>query len=283
MGYIHWNPQIDISILGFSIRWYGILWAVGLIFAAYIVGRLYKANKIGEGTADKLFIYCMIGILAGARLGHCIFYDSEYFLTSWTHLIEMFVPIRFMPDGGITFTGYAGLASHGGAIGALIALWYYSKKYKMKFLFVLDCIAIAAPFTALSIRFGNLINSEIIGCPTDVPWAFIFERVDNIPRHPAQLYEAIFYLLVFITGIIIYRKTILRNSLGLGFFFGYCITSIFTFRFFIEFLKEVQSDFEESLLLDTGQLLSIPFIIIGIYFISKSLKAVKDKLQNQNL
>ena len=272
MDYIHWNPQIELfSFFGYPIRWYGLLWAIGLIGAYNIVKYLCKTNKNENVKVDQLFLYSIIGIFAGARLGHCLFYDYEYFFSSPKHIIEIFIPIRFLVNGDWIYTGYAGLASHGGVIGLIIALWYYCKHNKIKTLYVLDCIAIAAPFTAMMIRLGNLMNSEIIGRPTNVPWAFIFDRVDSVPRHPAQLYEALFYLIVFVIGVILYRQTRLHKSLGHGFFFGYCIVTIFTFRFFIEFVKEVQVDFEHSMALDMGQWLSIPLVLLGSFFVYKSL------------
>ena len=158
--------------------------------------------------------------------------------------------------------GYKGLASHGGTIGLIIALWFYVRRTKINIWRVLDNVAIATPVTACFIRLGNLMNSEIIGKATDVPWAFIFERVDMIPRHPGQLYEAIAYAIFFVIGWYFYRKK--PQRVGTGFFFGLCITLIFTARFFIEFTKDIQKDFEASMLLNMGQLLSIPFIIVGL-------------------
>lgn len=174
----------------------------------------------------------------------------------------MFLPIRFLADGDWKFTGYEGLASHGGTFGLMIALWLYVKKTKLNIWLVLDNIAIATPTTACFIRLGNLMNSEIIGKVTDVPWAFIFERVDSVPRHPGQLYEALAYALLFFIGWALYKKR--PQKVGSGFFFGLCLTYIFTARFFIEYTKEIQEAFEASLPLDMGQLLSIPFIAIGV-------------------
>lgn len=278
MSYINWNPDLEIfSILGYPIRWYGLLWGIGLIAAYYIVARIYRSNNTEGLKAEKLFMYCIFGVFIGARVAHCLFYDSSYFLSSWLHFAEIFIPVRFHPNGGFTYIGYAGLASHGGVIGLIIALWSYCKRYKIKLMFVLDCVSIAAPFTAMTIRLGNLMNSEIIGCTTNVPWAFIFEKVDYVPRHPAQLYEAIFYLLVFVCEVFLYRKTKFGSSLGTGFFFGFCLITIFSFRFFIEFLKEVQVEFESSMILDLGQLLSIPLIFIGAFFFYKSFTSNKIK------
>ena len=264
MLYIDWNPSIEaFSIGGFAMRWYALCWLIGLLSAYFMVRKLYKEQKIKDELFDPLFVYCFVGILAGARLGHCIFYEPDYFLSSGKHIVEMIVPIRFLADGGWKFTGYAGLASHGGTLGLIAALWLYVRRTKLPIWQVLDNIAIATPVTACFIRLGNLMNSEIIGKVTDVPWAFVFEQVDMQPRHPGQLYEAIVYALLFFIGWYLYRR--MPQKVGTGFFFGLCLTYIFTARFFIEYTKEVQEAFEASLPIDMGQILSIPFIIIGIY------------------
>lgn len=261
--YILWNPNLVAFHLGpMSIRWYSLCWLLGLASAYFIVKRLYKEQKIKPELFDPLFIYCFVGILIGARLGHCLFYEPDYFLSSGKHIVEMILPIHFMADGSWKFTGYEGLASHGGTIGLIIALWLYVRRTKVNIWRVLDNVAIATPITACCIRLGNLMNSEIIGKATDVPWAFIFERVDMTPRHPGQLYEAIAYAIFFFVGWYFYRKK--PQRVGTGFFFGLCITLIFTARFFIEFTKDIQKDFEASMLLNMGQLLSIPFVIVGL-------------------
>lgn len=258
-----WDPSDTALTFGpFAIHWYSMCWLVGLALAYLIVQRLYKEQKVKEGLFDPLFIYCFVGILAGARLGHCLFYQPDVFLSSWQHFIEIFLPIHIGDDGSWRFTGYRGLASHGGTLGLMLALWMYVRRTKMNVWQVLDNIAIATPVTACFIRLGNLMNSEIIGRITDVPWAFIFECVDSMPRHPGQLYEAITYALLFFIGWRIYRKH--PERVGTGYFFGLCLAYIFTARFFIEYTKEVQEAFEQALPLNMGQLLSIPFVIIGI-------------------
>lgn len=261
--YILWNPSPEMLHIGsISLHWYSMCWLVGLLCAYFIVRRLYKHQKLSDELFEPLFIYCFAGVLIGGRLGHCLFYQPDYFLSSGQHIIEMFLPIRFMADGDWRWTGYEGLASHGGVIGMLIALWLYCRKTKLNLWHVLDNIALAAPITACFIRLGNLMNSEIIGKPTDLPWAFVFEHVDMLPRHPGQLYEAITYALLLFIGLHIYYHKLRR--VGTGFFFGLCLTYVFTARFFIEFVKDIQVDFEASMPLDMGQLLSIPFIIIGV-------------------
>lgn len=257
--YINWNPSLTTI---FGMRWYGLCWLLGLLGAYLIVKRLYKQQGIKAELFEPLFFYCFFGILIGARLGHCLFYQPDYYLTSFSHFIEMILPIHFLPDGGWKFTGYEGLASHGGTLGLMIALWIYVRKTKVGIWTVLDNVAIATPIAAFFIRIGNLMNSEIIGKVTDVPWAFVFERVDMMPRHPGQLYEAIAYAILLFIGFAVCKKY--PQRVGTGFYFGLCLTYIFTARFFIEYTKEIQEEFEASLPLDMGQLLSIPFIIIGI-------------------
>lgn len=263
LNYIVWDPSIIAFKAGpIVVHWYSLCWLIGLALAYIIVQRLYKEQKVKGELFDPLFVYCFVGILAGARLGHCLFYQPDLFLSSWEHFVEIFLPIDFLPQGGWRFTGYRGLASHGGTLGLMLALWLYVRRTKMNIWQVLDNIAIATPVTACFIRLGNLMNSEIIGKVTDVPWAFIFQQVDGMPRHPGQLYEAIAYALLFFIEWTIYRRR--PERVGTGFFFGLCLTYIFIARFFIEYTKEIQEAFEASLPLDMGQLLSIPFVVIGI-------------------
>ena len=285
-NYIQWSPRLEALSLGpFSIRWYSLCWLIGLALAYFIVRKLFYEQDIAirkkrvkgkweeENLFEPLFIYCFLGILIGARLGHCLFYQPDYFLSSGKHFIEMLLPIHYLPDGGWKFTGYEGLASHGGTIGIMIALWLYAKWSKLPILTIIDNICIATPVTACFIRLGNLMNSEIIGKVTDVPWAFIFERVDMQPRHPGQLYEAIAYAIFFFIGWYFYKKK--PERVGTGFFFGLCLTLIFTFRFFIEYTKDIQEDFEAGMLLNMGQILSIPFVVFGIWLIVRSFKKMK--------
>ena len=267
--YITWNPNLEAFHIGwFSLRWYSLCWLIGLAIAYFVVKRLYKEQKIKDELFDPLFIYSFLGILIGARLGHCIFYQPDYFLTSAKGFVEMLLPIHFLPDGGWKMTGYAGLASHGGTAGLMLALWLYTKHTKLSLWTVLDNIAIATGTTACFIRLGNLMNSEIIGKATDVPWAFIFEKVDALPRHPGQLYEAIAYALLFVIMWALHKKW--PEKIGTGWYFGFCLTYIFTFRFLIEYTKEVQEAFEATLPIDMGQILSIPFIIVGVWCMVKA-------------
>jgi len=277
VNYINWNinPEI-INLFGISIRYYGILFVGGLVLCLYILKGIFKNENIPLVFLDRLSIYGILGIFLGARLGHCLFYEPSYF---FNHPLEIILPIQPLIGGGYKFIGYQGLASHGGSIGLIIALILYSKKTNESIIKTLDLIAIVAPLGACFIRLANLMNSEIIGIPTMVPWAFIFVREDNLPRHPAQLYEAIVYLTIF--GLMYYLYRTKREKLQNGFFFGLVITLIFVARFFIEFIKEKQVPFEKQMQLDMGQLLSVPFIIVGIVFIVYGL--VKTKKQTSTL
>lgn len=263
LSYIFWNPDDTLLRIGsLGIRYYSLCWLAGLAGAYFMVKWLYRDQQIKESLFEPLYLYCFISIFVGARLGHCLFYDPAYYLSSWDHFVEMLIPMRHLADGSWKFTGYEGLASHGGTLGLIIGLWLYCRNLKMNIWTVLDNIAIATPITACFIRLGNLMNSEIIGKVTDVPWAFIFTKVDQYPRHPGQLYEAIAYALFFFVGWFLYKKA--KTRVGTGFFFGLCLTLIFTFRFFVEFTKDIQVDFEAGMPLDMGQLLSIPFVILGV-------------------
>lgn len=275
LSYILWNPSLEAFSIGpFSIRWYSLMWLIGLALAYLMVRWLYKKQGIPNEKFEPLFIYCFMGILIGARLGHCIFYQPDYFLTSWKGVIEMFLPIHIDATGGWKMTGYQGLASHGGTLGLIITLLLYVRRFKVPAWVVLDNIAIATGVTACCIRIGNLMNSEIVGKITDesLPWAFWFVQNDGpqqvVLRHPGQLYEAIAYALLFGLMFWLYKK--MPQRVGTGFYFGLCLAYIFTFRFFIEYFKEVQEAFEQGLPFDMGQILSIPFIAIGLYCMIKS-------------
>ena len=277
LSYILWNPSLEVFSIGsYSMRWYSLMWLIGLALAYLMVRWLYQKQNIPNEKFEPLFIYCFMGILVGARLGHCIFYQPDYFLTSWKGVVEMFLPIKIEATGGWHMTGYQGLASHGGTLGLIITLLLYVRRFKVPVWTVLDNIAIATGITACCIRIGNLMNSEIVGKITDesLPWAFYFVQNDGpqnvVLRHPGQLYEAIAYALLFLLMIILYKK--MPQKVGTGFYFGLCLAYIFTFRFFIEYFKEVQEAFEQGLPFDMGQILSIPFIIIGVYCMIRAKK-----------
>lgn len=278
-GYILWNPDIVAFSLGpLEVRWYSLFWCIGLFAVYQLMHYLYKEQKLGEDKFEPMFLYCFLGILIGARLGHCLFYEPEYYLS---RPMEMILPMRKFADGEWHFTGYEGLASHGGTLGLMIAIILYSRNVKLNLMHVLDNVAIVTPICACAIRLGNLMNSEIIGHPTDVPWAFVFERVDMLPRHPGQLYEAICYAIFFFIGWFIYRLSLKKETMerykssdkkpfvdirvGSGFYFGLCLFLIFLSRIFIELTKENQVDFESGMMFNMGQLLSVPFVLLGLY------------------
>ena len=265
---IVWNPSIaPFSIFGYDIRYYSLCWVIALLSSYHIVKYAYKKSGVGEEKFEPLFMYCFFGILIGARLGHCLFYEPEYYLSN---PIEMILPIRNTPNGWV-FRGYEGLASHGGVIGVIIALLLYTRKTKLSMVWTLDHIAIAAPLFSTFVRLGNFMNSEIIGNVTDAPWGVVFVQAgETLPRHPAQLYESIAYLVIFLIGLLLYRKY--NDRMGKGLFLGYCLFTIFTFRFLVEFIKEEQVAFEEGMTLIMGQILSIPLIIVGLYYMIKGLR-----------
>jgi phosphatidylglycerol:prolipoprotein diacylglycerol transferase len=273
INYIHWNidPEI-IKLFGISLRYYGILFVGGLILCIYILNWIFRNENIPLTYLEKLSTYGIIGIFVGARLGHCLFYEPSYYLI---HPLEIILPIQPTLDGGYKFSGFHGLASHGGTLGLIIAMIIYSKKTKESIIKTLDLIAVVAPLAGCFIRLANLMNSEIIGIPTRVPWAFVFVKEDNLPRHPAQLYEAISYLIIF--GLIFYLYKTKRELIQNGFSFGLVIALIFIARFLIEFIKERQVPFEEQMKIDMGQLLSIPFIILGLGFIIFGLIRTQNK------
>ncbi len=263
---IYWDPSIIAFSVGpIEVRWYSLCWCIGLALSYIVVYKLYKQQQIPQEKFDPLFLYCFVGILAGARLGHCLLYEPGYFLS---HPLEMVLPIHRLADGSWKFTGYAGLASHGGTFGLMIALWLYVKRTQVNIMRVLDNIAVATPICACFIRLGNLMNSEIVGKFTGTDMGFVFAHLNETqPRYPAQLYEAIAYFVFFVVGLVLYAK--FKNRIGTGFFFGYCLSTIFIFRFAVEFLKEVQEPWEihmqQLIGLNQGQLLSIPFVALGIY------------------
>lgn len=265
---IVWDPSISpFSILGFGVRYYSLCWLIGLLGAYFIVKKLYRKSGVSDELFDPLFMYCFVGIIIGARLGHCLFYQPEYYLS---HPIEMLLPIKHTADGWL-FSGYEGLASHGGVIGVITALILYTRKTKLTMVWTLDNIAVAAPFFSAMVRIGNFMNSEIIGTETDLPWGVIFVQAgETVPHHPAQLYEALAYAIIFIFGLLLYNKY--KAKIGTGLFMGYCLFTIFTFRFFVEFIKENQVAFEDGMTLIMGQWLSIPLIIVGGYFMIKGIK-----------
>lgn len=231
---------------------------------------MYQKEGLNQEELSPLLIYIIAGTVIGARLGQAFFYEFGYFKH---HPLEIILPFR-IGDNGFEWTGYQGLASHGGAIGVLIALAIYCKKFQQSFLRTIDKIVIAVALAGFFIRVGNFFNSEIIGTPSALPWAVVFLKIDNIPRHPAQLYEAFAYLCIFIFLWTLYKRKGLE--LKKGFLFGLFLILVFSARFFIEFIKEDQEAFEKGWLLNMGQLLSIPFVAAGLYFVLRKAAGKKE-------
>ena len=254
---IIWDPSDALIDLGFfALRYYSMFFLLAFVSSYIVVKKQFIKYNLNVELMDSLTIYVVLGTLIGARLGHCLFYDFAYYSQ---HPLEIILPFTFTPEFKIT--GFQGLASHGGGLGIMLSLILFSRKFKIKLWFLLDQIAIVVPLAGMFIRLGNLMNSEIIGKPTDLSWAFVFLKADNIPRHPAQLYEAIAYLFIFIL-VYFAAKKYPKPS---GFYFGMVIFLIFCFRIAIEFIKEDQSAFEAGMLLNMGQILSIPFILTGLF------------------
>lgn len=256
---INWNVSPEIFPDFLPVRWYGLLFMSGFVFGYYILERIFKKEGKPMEWLDSLSIYVGVGTIVGARLGHCLFYQPDYYLANPIEILKIW-------EGG--------LASHGAVIGILIANYLYGKKFKgTGFMWVTDRLVIVVALAATLIRLGNLMNSEIVGAPTDLPWGFVFERLgEDFARHPSQLYEALFYLLSF--GILFWSYWKKNAGQFKGRLFGLFLMLIFGFRFVIEFIKDVQVEFEKNMDLNMGQLLSIPLVLIGIGFYANSyLKA----------
>lgn len=251
---IHWNPSPEVVQFGaLTIRWYGLLFGAGFLFGKTVFSRLNNQSHLISHEAE-LFTYIFAGTLIGARLGHCLFYDPTYY---FAHPLE------------IPMVWKGGLASHGGALGIFTAIWLFCRRYSDNSVFaVLDLLAAPTAFAGCAIRLGNLMNSEIIGKPSSVPWAVVFLRVDSLPRHPTQIYESFFYLVMAALLYHLARSDRPRRTPGVV--FGTFLIGVFGFRFLIEFLKENQSAFESSLPIDMGQILSLPLIGAGLYLLFRS-------------
>lgn len=245
--YFIWNANpIFLDFGSLQIYWYGLIFATSFFVGSQILAWMYKREDLDSKNIDTLFFYVIIGSVVGARLVHCFFYEPSYFLENPMEIVAVWK---------------GGLASHGGVIGFLITVWLYSKKYNESYTWLLSRLSIPAALTGFAIRFGNFMNSEIVGTPTDVPWAIVFQRLDNIPRHPTQLYESFIYFVIFILLLNVYKrvKPLMATKLLPALFF----LTIFSARFFLEFIKTKQASYETGLL-STGQMLSLPFILIGV-------------------
>lgn len=271
---IVWDPSKGIDLGFFVIRYYSLMYLIAFVLGWYIMKKIYEREGVAEEKLDPLFMYTVLATLIGARLGHVIFYQPELFVQD---PLSIFLPFKFVPH--FEFTGFEGLASHGAAIGIIIAMYFYSKKVlKKPILWILDRVVIPVTIGGVFIRIGNFINSEIVGKVTNSGYGVIFKQYPAkvglpgpaVPRHPAQLYEAGCYLIVFLILWYIYWKTKKRKHIG--FIFGIFLILLWTVRFLIEFIKVAQVEDRASWSLDTGQWLSIPFILFGIYLMLRPNK-----------
>ena len=266
LNFIHWNVDPELIRVGsFAVRWYGLLFASGFLIGYYIGEKMLKSEGVGQKWIDSLFFYIIVATIVGARLGHVFFYGWEYYAQH---------------PGEIFKVWHGGLASHGGAIGILVALYIHSKLVtKRTMLWSLDRIVVPTALVGAFIRLGNLMNSEIYGIETTLPWGFIFERnAETVAKHPTQIYEALFYLISFGILMYMYWRTRAKNRPGL--ILGAFFILIFASRFFIEFIKEDQEAFEAGMMLNMGQWLSIPFVIGGIYLIYRALSKPEQIFKN---
>ncbi len=260
-----WDPSAGIDLGFFVIRYYSLMFVIAFTLGWFIMKRIFQNENEPQEKLDSLFIYMVIATLVGARLGHVIFYQTELL---WEDPLSVFLPIRTVPE--FEFTGFQGLASHGAAIAIIIAMFLFSKRVMKKpVLWILDRIVIAVACGGIFVRIGNFINSEIIGKPTYSDYGVIFTQLgEEFPRHPAQLYESAGYIIVFLILWFIYWKTDKRKYLG--YIFGVFLILLWTVRFLVEFVKEAQVGERANWVLNTGQWLSVPFILAGIYLMVKA-------------
>lgn len=254
---IPWNVDPEIFRIGsFAIRWYGLLFASGFVFGYYIMKKIFANEGLGDATLDRLTVYVAIGTIVGARLGHCFFYEPAYYLAH---------------PGEILKVWHGGLASHGAAIGILLALWLFVRKERKPYMWAIDRLVIVVALAGALIRLGNLMNSEIYGVETTLPWGFVFLRNgENAPKHPTQIYEALTYLATFVILLKLYWNK--KGKLRPGLLFGLFLILVFASRFLVEYVKEDQVAFEAAMRLNMGQILSIPFVIAGIIILVWSLR-----------
>ena len=258
LGFIHWNANPEIFHLGpMSVRWYGLLFASGLLIGYYIGEWMLKSEKVPQKWIESLFFYIIIATVVGARLGHVFFYGWDYYSQHPAEIIKVW---------------HGGLASHGGAIGIIIALYIHSRVVtRRSVVWALDRIVVPTALVGTFIRTGNLMNSEIYGVETSLPWGFIFERNgETVAKHPTQIYEALAYVLSFLLLMFLYKKTKSKDKPGL--LLGAFFILIFASRFFIEFIKEDQEAFEATMQLNMGQWLSVPFILIGLFLVVRAIR-----------
>ena len=262
-NYIKWNFDPVFIDLGFiEIRWYAMMFICAFIAGYFVMKKLFKRDGISMAVLESLWIWVFFAVLIGARLGHVLFYQPDYY---------------FANPSEILMTWKGGLSSHGAAFLVPVVLIFFAKKNKIPYLNLLDRVVIAFSLGGMFVRLGNLCNSEIYGHQTTMPWGFIFVRDgQTLPKHPTQLYEAIAVFLIFLALYKIFTKY--YKKLPDGLIFGLFLTGLFTFRFFIEFIKEVQVEFEKNMEYDMGQWLSIPLILFGIGLVIYSIMQQRKKL-----
>ena len=270
---IDWAPSETLFKIGsFGIHYYSLMFIIAFGLGYYLMKKIFDEEKISLEYLESLFVYMVLSILLGARLGDVFFYSWDYYQD---HLLEILLPIRDTPNG-YTFTGFRGLASHGAVIGSLLGLYLYKRKFKERSLFwLLDRVTIPVAVGASFVRLGNFFNSEIVGKYSNSNFGVVFlNRGENLPRHPAQLYEAVGYLILFFIFFKVYRTEKKKRE---GYLIGLFFVGMFTIRFLIEFIKESQGGFEEILgLLSTGQWLSIPFVLFGILLMFRSRNQITE-------
>ena len=277
--WIVWSPNpVIFSIGNFTLLWYGVLFAVGLVLAGWYVWGRFKEFGIEQRHFENLIIWSFFGIFLGARLGHCLFYEADYFLA---HPIEMFLPVGVDEMGNYYFSGYHGLASHGAVTGLMLALVLFKWFSKLEILPIMDWLALATPLAGAFIRLGNLMNSEIVGASTDVVWAFVFPEIDNLPRHPAQLYESLFFFVLFGVGVWLFKR-LKYDGVKSGFYLSLQLMVIAGFRFCVEFVKEVQVGFERDMVLNMGQWLSVPLFLLGVVLMIYTQKYGENSVKSEN-
>jgi prolipoprotein diacylglyceryl transferase len=277
---IVWDPSIGLELGPITIRYYSLMYIFGFAAGYYILKKIFDNEGLDQTYLDPILTYAVIGTLLGARLGHVFFYDWNSYYKN--HLEEILLPIRKTAEG-YKFTGFQGLASHGATIGIFLAVLFFWYKYlrgKHSFLWILDRITLTVPVGAALIRIGNLLNSEIVGKPTGTDYGFIFKQLgETFPRYPTQLYEAGAYFSLLFIMLYLYWKTGLKKFEGM--LFGIFFILLWFIRLFIEFYKEPQDSVDAKLLADTGlntgQWLSIPFILVGIGFVLYSIKTYRFK------
>jgi phosphatidylglycerol---prolipoprotein diacylglyceryl transferase len=264
MEHFIWNVNPNILELGpLQLRWYGVLFVGSFFLGLLILSKIYKREGKDPAELDAMLIYAMAGTVLGARLVHCLFYEPEFYLSHPLEILKVWK---------------GGLASHGGLAGVLIAFYIFSKRYNTPYTWVLSRTAIAGTVIAASVRIGNFFNSEILGLPSDKPWAIIFSKVDMVPRHPVQLYEALFYLMMFVILITIYRRV--TPAFATKIIPGLFLVMMFTTRFLLEYTKTRQASYTTDLPFTTGQMLSIPYILVGIVWIVWAFKSASKDLKD---